>query len=122
MENDMLGMDDQRTRGGRGQAGETGVNESAEVVGMDEVKISPSDQVPQSLNRAQRKSGRFPERDKCDPLTKPFCKGAASAQAAYRNIEALRIEVVADLNHNVLHPALMKAVNNLEKSDLLHFP
>jgi hypothetical protein len=94
VENDVLGMDDERTRGGRPQASEPRVDESAEVMGVDEVKVPLSDQVPQSLDRARRKSGRFPERDEPDPLVKPFGKGAGSAQAAYGHVEALRIEAV----------------------------
>ena len=118
----MLGMDDERTRGGRPQASETGVDEPTEVMGVDEVKVPLPDYISQALGRHQREPGRFLKGDKPDPLMKPFGKGAASAQTAYRDLEVLRIEAVADLYHDVLHPALMKAVDNLEKSDLLHFP
>jgi hypothetical protein len=117
MEDDVFGMNDAwSTRAGPG-AGQRDIDQAAKVVGVDKVEVTAPEDPAKFAHGCRAKTGRFAERNDLHLRSEPFRKGAGGTEAAHRDLEFRRVEAVADLNQDVLHPSLMEAVHDLEEPD-----
>jgi hypothetical protein len=91
------------------------------MMGVDQVKFPVPDERAQRVHRRKEEARGLIEGDDLDTRPETLSERSCATEAAHRDVKAFRIKAVTDLDHDVLHAALMEAVHDLKKSNFRSF-
>ena len=117
-EHAVLGVNEAGPAAAGQRAGDRHVDQSPEVVGVDQVAVARPQDPTQRPGGRHPEAQRFVERADGHLGSQPPGERAGTGEAADGDFEFRRVEPVADLYQDVFHPALVEAVHDLEESDL----